>query len=135
MLADVLPLTDETSCQSYVVAQGIENGMKIPLHLVDLCSSIVSGRVRVGVCDQLPVKSISIILGNDLVGGKVTPLFEVTPHEISEFTGKTFPACAITRAKANLISDVVDLSDSFCKWYGFLYIISFNIYLIDKNES
>lgn len=54
-------------------------------------------------------------MGNDLAGGKGTPLLEIiqTPCEINEFVDRTFPSCAITRAQVKQFSDVVDLSDSF----------------------
>lgn len=35
-----------------------------------------------GICDQLPVQGVSMILGNDLAGGKVMPLCEV--HQTPE---------------------------------------------------
>ena len=39
---------------------------------MDLQSDIVTGVVRVGVCLSLPVEGLSLILGNDLAGGRVT---------------------------------------------------------------
>lgn len=40
----------------------------MPLHVVDLQSSLVSGLVMVGVVASLPVQGVSLILGNDLAG-------------------------------------------------------------------
>ena len=44
--------------------------MSVPLHT---SSDIVPGMVTVGVRPRLPIKGISLILGNDLAGGKVMP--------------------------------------------------------------
>lgn len=72
------------------------------------------------MCSQLPVKGISLILGNDLAGGKVFPCPVVTdvptacgPNDISEKFPSVFPVCAVTRAQARKYDDVVELSDSF----------------------
>lgn len=79
ILADVLPLLDETSCHFHVLAQGIEMGLlKIPLHSICIQTDIVTGSVRVDVCDQLTIRGVSMILWNDLAGGKVRPLCEVS---------------------------------------------------------
>ncbi len=53
-------------------ARGVgRSGVKVPLHSVWLTSELVSGPVKMGVCSELPVKVISVILGNDLAGSKV----------------------------------------------------------------
>lgn len=77
-MRDVLPVSDETSCNAVVLVQGIEMGLsRIPLHLVQLKSELVSGTARVGLCDHLPIEGVDMIMENDLAGGKVTPLLEV----------------------------------------------------------
>lgn len=54
-------------CFSHVLAQGIEMGLvKMPLHKICVNTNLVSGGVRVGVCEQLPIPGVSMILGNDL---------------------------------------------------------------------
>ncbi len=93
----------------------------VPQHKVYLNSSIVSGHVKVGVRPQLPISGVHFILGNDLAGGRVFPDPEVVevpcveshaPVSTSVPRG-VFPACAITRAKARQLGEMVDLSDSF----------------------
>lgn len=118
ILADVLPLSNEMSCHAHVLLQGIEMGLlKTPLHNNCLQTDLVTCSVRVGVCEQLPVRGVSMILGNDLAGGKVTPLCEVS--QIPELTdgpaelAKVFPECAITRAQSRKCKDMVDLEGTF----------------------
>lgn len=44
-------------------------------HSTSCCDALfgLSGTVRVGVCDQLPVAGVDLILGDDLAGVKVFP--------------------------------------------------------------
>ena len=44
-----------------------------PLYDIELKSQIVSGLVTVAVVDRLPVRGISLLLGNDLAGDRVLP--------------------------------------------------------------
>ncbi|KAI2649596.1 Retrovirus-related Pol polyprotein [Labeo rohita] len=83
--AHKLKLSDDTSCGSSVIVQGIEmDCIKAPLHRIHLESDLCKGFVRVAVRPSLPVKGVDFILGNDLAGGK-----------------------------SRNAGDVVDLSDSF----------------------
>ena len=45
--------------------------MNVPLHKVNLVSDLVTGSVVVGTRPTLPLKEVSLLLGNDLAGGKV----------------------------------------------------------------
>ncbi|KAK3569193.1 hypothetical protein QTP86_026471, partial [Hemibagrus guttatus] len=54
-----------------------------------------TGVFKVAVCQSFPVEDITLIWGNDIAG--------------------VFAACVVTRAKARLLEDVVDLFDSFLK--------------------
>ena len=86
-----------------VLIQGVElEPIRVPLHEVELHSSIVTGLVRVGARPSLPVEGLSMILGNDLAGGRVTadPCVTMQPT-ISDRTNEEttiYPACAVTQA-------------------------------------
>lgn len=106
ILADVLPLSSETSCQMGLI--------KIPLHTICLKTELMTWSVRVGVCDQLYVQGVSMILGNYLVGGKVTPLCEISQNPdvtygpVDQQLAEVFPACVVRK-----FNDLVDLHDTF----------------------
>ncbi|XP_062610561.1 uncharacterized protein LOC134272333, partial [Saccostrea cucullata] len=106
LLEGVLPLSEKTHTGSEVLIQGVELGlMKVPLHVIDLKSDLVSGSVVVGVRPTLPVKGVSLLLGNDLAGGRMVPdpIICEKPSligEIEEENKELFPSCAITRAMA-----------------------------------
>ena len=118
ILASVLPFSEETYCDSDVLVQGIELGhLKVPLHTVYIQSDLVSGCFRVAVRPQLPMEGFSLLIGNDLAGGKVLPLPEVvskplTPAEVDYSASEVFPVCVVTRAQARR-SNNADLSDTF----------------------
>lgn len=43
----------------------------VPLHHFQLFHDLLCGEVEMGVCPQLPVQGVDIILGNDLAGARV----------------------------------------------------------------
>ena len=71
LLEGVLPLGVSTSTGESVIAQGIEGGfVNIRLHKVNLVSDLVAGSVVVGTRPTLPIKGVSLLLGNELAGVK-----------------------------------------------------------------
>ena len=137
LLEGVLPLSVSTSTGESVIAQGIEGGcVDVPLHKVRLVSDLVTGSVVVGTRPTLPIKGISLLLGNDLAGGKVVadpkvtskPITLVSTEKLEEVIPGIFPSCAVTRAMAKKAQEepkdckqstdvLVDLSDTFLNNY------------------
>ena len=74
LVDNVLPLSEQTSVGASVLIQGVGlDVINVPLHQIFLKSELVSGPVIVGIRPTLPVEGISLILGNDLAGGRVQP--------------------------------------------------------------
>ena len=137
LLEGVLPLSVSTSTGESVIAQGIEGGcVNVPLHKVKLVSDLVTGSVVVGTRPTLPIKGVSLLLGNDLAGGKVVadpkvtskPITLVSTEKLEEVIPGIFPSCAVTRAMAKKAQEepkdckqstdvLVDLSDTFLNNY------------------
>ncbi|KAL1282575.1 hypothetical protein QQF64_001378 [Cirrhinus molitorella] len=122
IISDIIPLSEQTSCGSSVLIQGIEMGVvKVPLHRVHLQCKLLTGFVNVGVRSLFPVKGVTFILGNDLAGGKVTPVVEVVDKpdcfiaadDIAEKHPDVFVANVVTRAQAQRIGKDIVLNDSF----------------------
>lgn len=88
--------------------------VSVPLHWIHLSSDLITGRVRVGVMSDLPVKGVDLLLGNDLVGGRVIPMMEVLdtpdPCFIPNTDTQIYPTCVLTRAQARRTGDIVDIS-------------------------
>ena len=115
ILDSVLPFSNESFTGNSVLLQGIELGtVQVPLHNLELSPEIVSGSIVVGLRPSLPVPGASLILRNDIAGGKVeaNPCVPDTPsRDVSdpvEAVTELFPSCAVTRAmvKANPGKDV-----------------------------
>ncbi|XP_066518564.1 uncharacterized protein [Hoplias malabaricus] len=111
ILESVLPFSEKTFCGSSVLVRGIEMGhLQVPLHTIYLKSGLVKGLVKVAVRDRLPVAGVSLILGNDLAGGKVFPLPEVSvmpeTGDIDPKILSLFPGCVVTRAQARKTPEV-----------------------------
>ena len=112
-----LPFTEMSATRENVLIQGIGmDNISVPLHKMNLKSDLVSGTVIVGVRPELSVKGVSMLLGNDLAGGRVLPEPTVTREPCTEVdnveNSVVFPACAVTRSmtrKAMLDSEGGDL--------------------------
>lgn len=68
------PLSSDTGTGSSVLVRGIGMGIsEMPLHRISLQSDIASGEVVVAVRESLPVRDVTLLLGND-VGRESVPL-------------------------------------------------------------
>lgn len=104
-----MPRGSETTTGERVVIQGVgSNFVSVQLHRISLDSNIVCGPIVIGVVDSLPMKGISMLLGNDLARERVVPhprvveklsVLEET-EKIEETHPGTFPSCLVTRANA-----------------------------------
>ena len=123
LLLGVLPLSVGTSTGEGVIAQGIEGGcVNVPLHKVNLVSDLVTGSVVVGTRPTLPIKGVSLLLGNDLAGGKVVADPKVTPKLVTlvstEKLEEVIPVFQEEPKDCKQSTDVlVDLSDTFLNNY------------------
>ena len=107
MLDSVLPLTENSFTGANVLISGVEMGvLEVPLHEVNIKSSLINGNIVIGMRPSLPVEGISLILGNDLAGEKVMvdPRVVEKPRDdekmerlAEKFTG-IFPASVVTRS-------------------------------------
>ena len=106
LVEGILPLEEDTATGNNVQIQGVELGVvSVPLHTIFINSDIVTGRVTVGIRPTLSIKGISLILGNDLAGGKVMPDLQLVEdpepnQDEKSLETSIFPACVVTRAAA-----------------------------------
>ena len=119
LLAGTLPLSEKTYTGKNVLLRGVEMGsIEVPLHRIQLKSELVSGPVVVGIKSTLPFDGITMLIGNDLAGGKVKPdpivarepVVSETPSDDSEL----FTVCAVTRnMRQKMTSQENAIPDSF----------------------
>ena len=109
LVGSVLESCDDSSTGEFVLCKGIEGKtVSVPLHSVHLESNLVNGKVKVGLMPTLPMKGISLLLGNDLAGGEVVPSVCLTTKPTVEEKlddNELFPSCAVTRAMSRRVDD------------------------------
>ena len=107
MLDSVLPLTENSFTGANVLISGVEMGvLEVPLHEVNIKSSLINGNIVIGMRPSLPVEGISLILGNDLAGEKVMvyprvvekPRDDENTEKLAEKFPGIFPASVVTRS-------------------------------------
>ncbi|KAI2644500.1 hypothetical protein H4Q32_028512 [Labeo rohita] len=130
VLSKILDFCADSACEASTIVQGIEMGfVTIPLHRVWVTSELASGCFEVAVRDSLPVKVVDFIMGNDIAGGKVMPVVQVTnapciemhSDALAETLPEVFSSSAITtRAQTKRDSqENNNLNDSiFCDILG-----------------
>ena len=107
MLDSVIPLTENSFTGANILISGVEMGvLEVPLHEVNIKSSLINGNIVIGMRPSLPVEGISLILGNDLAGERVMvdPRVVEKPRDdekterlAKKFPG-IFPASVVTRS-------------------------------------
>ena len=107
MIDSVLPLTENSFTGANVLISGVEMGiLEVPLHEVNIKSSLINGNIVIGMRPSLPVEGISLILGNDLAGEKVMvdprvvekPRDNEKTERLAEKFPGIFPASVVTRS-------------------------------------
>ena len=103
ILDGVLPFSSTTYTGQNVLLQGVgPEILEVPLHTINLSCELVNRSVTIGVMSKLPVSGVSLLLGNDLAGGKVlvNPVVSMTPiadPKVEESDVFVHPACVTTR--------------------------------------
>ena len=107
MLDSVLPLTENSFTGANVLISGVEMGvLEVPLHEVNIKSSLINGNIVIGMRPSLPVEGISLILGNDLAGERVMvdprvvekPRCDEKTERLAEKFPGIFPASVVTHS-------------------------------------
>ena len=107
MLDSVLPLTENSFTGANVLISGVEMGvLEVPLHEVNIKSSLINGNIVIGTRPSLPVEGISLILRNDLAGEKVMvdprvvekPRKDEKTERLAEKFPGIFPSSVVTRS-------------------------------------
>ncbi|KAK3883876.1 hypothetical protein Pcinc_011822 [Petrolisthes cinctipes] len=98
-----------------VVLTGLGGPFSAQLVEAQLECDLFKGKAFVGVADELPVKGVDVILGNDLCGMRVrpddpivsaAPIVETSTDVLESEFPYVFPLCAMTRSMDGVISRV-----------------------------
>ena len=106
VLDTVLPFSSKSETGDSILMKGMELGLiTVPRHIVEIDCKLVQGVVPVGIRPELPLKGVSMVLGNDLAGSRVwaevppPPVVVSKPVVEDEDMPAVFPACVVTRAQ------------------------------------
>ena len=117
LLQSAIPEIEKSATGNKVLISGVEMGtIEVPLHKIQLHSDLVQGNVVVGIRPSLPFEGISLLLGNDLAGTKVTvephmvsePVEENHTEQIEKQYPEVFPACVVTRSMSKMKETIKD---------------------------
>ena len=93
-------IIDRKEHDSYSLIQGIQDkNISVPLCNLYLKSPLVTGHVQVGLMAQLPIKGISLLLGNDLAGEQVVPNLDLMSNPVTEdydMNKEIYASCVVT---------------------------------------
>ena len=119
LLQGAVQLPDSSNTGERSIIQGVDmKYIPLSLHNINLECGGVNGKVTVGVLHSIPCEGISLLLGNDLAGGKVHPAPVVCDTPLTEIEHPKM-CNVITRAASKRIEqsenvDVLDgLQDTF----------------------
>ena len=85
LLQEAVQLPDSSYTGDRAIIQGVDMKYStLPLYNINLECGIVNGKVTVGILPSLPCEGISLLLGNDLAGGKVQPDPVVCDNPLTE---------------------------------------------------
>lgn len=120
ILADALSFSELSYCGYKIALRGIELGYAPrPVHPVHIESDLVTGFFPVAICPALPIAGITLLMGNDIAGGKVTPALEALDipqcTEAADPRNTELSSSTVIRAQTRKICDVntIPLSHSF----------------------
>lgn len=121
IVQSVLPFSPDTQSGDFIVMRGMELGfVPVPCHDVMLECDLAKGIFSVGVRPELPLPGVSMILGNDICGGRVwprvspVPVVESQPLEVASESSaqEVFPVCAMKRAQSKEASSRTDATSA-----------------------
>ncbi|PIK61891.1 hypothetical protein BSL78_01222 [Apostichopus japonicus] len=108
ILEETLPFGEQSSTGTCALFRWINIEISVPSHRVNLECGLVSGQVLVGVMSELPIKGVSMMLGNDPAGDKVlpNPIVTNTPFNVgSHEEDKIFPACVMSKKAVSEVEE------------------------------
>ena len=106
-----------------VILEGTTGASGSPLCKVFLKSDLVTDFVKLAVVDSLPTDGVSLLLGNDLAGGRIWPCPVVSPiptrenntTELESRYPSLFPACVVTRSMSKKEPDEIEVTPGTIK--------------------
>ena len=89
----------------YLTLKSLSGRERVPVVMVKLESPLFVGEARMGVVNQLPIEGVDVVLGNDLLGSRMSPIqVEPEKYELKKVEGVVSDLganAAVTRAMSS----------------------------------
>ncbi|XP_068225197.1 uncharacterized protein [Palaemon carinicauda] len=98
-----VPGLEKTFTSDRLVVRSLGGLVTVPLCRLYLHCGLLARYVTVGVVDELPIRGVDFLMGNDLAGGKVvpSPIVVDTPLEVSPVEDPVlYPSCVVQRSRS-----------------------------------
>ncbi|XP_068207459.1 uncharacterized protein [Palaemon carinicauda] len=98
-----VPGLEKTFTSDRLVVRSLGGLVTVPLCRLYLHCGLLARYVTVGVVDELPIRGVDFLMGNDLAGGKVvpSPIVVDTPLEVSPVEDPVlYPSCVLQRSRS-----------------------------------
>ncbi|XP_068229342.1 uncharacterized protein [Palaemon carinicauda] len=98
-----VPGLEKTFTSDRLVVRSLGGLVTVPLCRLYLHCGLLARYVIVGVVDELPIRGVDFLMGNDLAGGKVvpSPIVVDTPVEVSPVEDPVlYPSCVVQRSRS-----------------------------------
>ncbi|XP_068204610.1 uncharacterized protein [Palaemon carinicauda] len=104
-----VPGLEKTFTSDRLVVRSLGGLVTVPLCRLYLHCGLLTRYVTVGVVDELPIRGVDFLMGNDLAGGKVvpSPIVVATPLEVSPVEDPVlYPSCVVQRSRSLAVVEV-----------------------------
>ncbi|XP_068220221.1 uncharacterized protein [Palaemon carinicauda] len=104
-----VPGLEKTFTSDRLVVRSLGGLVTVPLCRLYLHCGLLARYVTVGVVDELPIRGVDFLMGNDLAGGKVvpSPIVVDTPLEVSPVEDPVlYPSCVVQRSRSLAVVEV-----------------------------
>ncbi|XP_068218551.1 uncharacterized protein [Palaemon carinicauda] len=98
-----VPVLEKYFTSDRLVVRSLGGLVTVPLCRLYLHCGLLARYVTVGVVDELPIRGVDFLMGNDLAGGKVvpSPIVVDTPLEVSPVEDPVlYPSCVVQRSRS-----------------------------------
>lgn len=110
-MSSVVPFSQSSDTGDYILKQEMSLDLvSVPVHKLQLDSGLVQGEVEIGVCPELPIQGMDVLLVNDLAGNPMwahdllppvitsSPSVQESPNGGLRCFPGVFTACDVTQA-------------------------------------
>lgn len=108
-------LVPDSKSKEFVLCKGVSGSSTCPIAEVNLSCPLFKGNCNVALLHEIPIDGVDLLLGSDLVGGKVYPDVVIASGPLDDpiagaiqdynINNSTFTNCAVTRSMTKMANE------------------------------